>query len=148
MKQHMNHSETYPIGYTLGILESVKTIAIVGASPNETRASYRVLAALVDAGYDVIPVNPRPGLDEIYGQKVYPNLGSIDRPVDMVDVFRRSEFLMDVVKEALAIKPKVIWSQLDVFDADAAKMAEDAGVQMVMNRCPKIELAAAPDALS
>ena len=140
LTQHMNHSIPYPATYTRDILSSVKTIALVGASPKTDRASYRVLVALVDAGYEVIPVNPRPGLAEIYGQKVYPTLASIDRPVDMIDVFRRSEFLMGVVKESIALNPKVIWSQLDVFDPDAANLAEENGIQVVMNRCPKIEL--------
>jgi len=88
----------------------------------------------------MIPVNPRPGLKEIRGMRVYPALSTIDRPVDMVEVFRRSEDLMDITKEAISIGAKVLWGQIGVIDFDAAKLAEEAGLQVVMNRCPKIEL--------
>ncbi|MGI9400839.1 MAG: CoA-binding protein, partial [Rhizobiaceae bacterium] len=93
-----------------------------------------------ETGYDMIPVNPRPDVKEIRGIKVYPNLESIDRPVDMVEVFRRAEDLMGVTKEAVAISAKVLWGQIGVIDYEAARLAEDAGMKVVMNRCPKIEL--------
>ena len=113
---------------------------MVGASPDKTKFSYGVLRVLNETGYDMIPVNPRPGLDEIRGIKVFPSLSSIDRPVDMVEIFRRPEDLMDITQEAIAIGAKVLWGQIGVVDHDAAKLAEDAGLQVVMDRCPKIEL--------
>ena len=113
---------------------------MVGASPDKTKFSYGVLRVLNETGYDMIPVNPRPGLKEIRGMRVYPALSAIDRPVDMVEVFRRSEDFMDITKEAISIGAKVLWGQIGVIDFDAAKLAEGAGLQVVMNRCPKIEL--------
>ena len=113
---------------------------MVGASPDKTKFSYGVLRVLSETGYDMIPVNPRPGLEEIRGLKVYPSLPAIDRPVDMVEVFRRPEDLMDVTNEAIAIGAKVLWGQIGVVDHDAALLAEEAGMQVVMDRCPKIEL--------
>ena len=137
---YMNHDEPYPEAYLQGILKSVKTIAMVGASPDKTKFSYGVLRVLHETGYDVIPVNPNLGLEEIRGLKVYPSLSAIDRPVDMVEVFRRSEDLLDVAKEAIAIGAKVLWAQIGVRDDAAARLAEEAGLKVVMNRCPKIEL--------
>ena len=113
---------------------------MVGASPDKTKFSYGVLRVLSETGYDMIPVNPRPGLEEIRGLKVYPSLAAIDRPVDMVEVFRRPEDLMDVTNEAIAIGAKVLWGQIGVVDHEAALLAEEAGMQVVMDRCPKIEL--------
>ena len=136
----MDHTQPYSDAYLQGILKSVKTIAMVGASPDKTKFSYGVLRVLSETGYDMIPVNPRPGLEEIRGLKVYPSLAAIDRPVDMVEVFRRPEDLMDVTKEAISIGAKVLWGQIGVTHPDAAKIAEDAGLKVVMNRCPKIEL--------
>jgi predicted CoA-binding protein len=136
----MDHTQSYSDSYLQGILKSVKTIAMVGASPDNTKFSYGVLRVLSETGYDMIPVNPRPGLEEIRGLKVYPSLAAIDRPVDMVEVFRRPEDFMDVTKEAIAIGAKVLWGQIGVVDHDAALLAEEAGMQVVMDRCPKIEL--------
>ena len=136
----MDHSQHYTETYLQSILNSVKTIAMVGASPDKTKFSYGVLRVLNETGYDMIPVNPRPGLKEIRGMRVYPALSAIDRPVDMVEVFRRSEDFMDVTKEAISIGAKVLWGQIGVIDFDAAKLAEEAGLQVVLNRCPKIEL--------
>ena len=136
----MDHTQPYTEDYLQGILKSVKSIAMVGASPDKTKFSYGVLRVLHETGYDMIPVNPRPGLEEIRGMKVYPSLTAIDRPVDMVEVFRRPEDLMDVTKEAIAIGAKVLWGQIGVVDHDAAKLAEEAGLKVVMDRCPKIEL--------
>jgi len=136
----MDHSQPYTEAYLKSILNSVKTIAMVGASPDKTKFSYGVLRVLNETGYDMVPVNPRPGLKEIRGMRVYPALSAIDRPVDMVEVFRRSEDLMDITKEAISIGAKVLWGQIGVIDFDAAKIAEEAGLQVVMNRCPKIEL--------
>jgi predicted CoA-binding protein len=138
--KYMNHNEPYSDEYLKNILASVKTIAMVGASPDKTKFSYGVLRVLHETGYDMIPVNPRPGLDEIRGLKVYPNLASIDRPVDMVEVFRKSEDLPRIAEEAVAIGAKVLWAQIGVRNDEAARLAEDAGMQVVMDRCPKIEL--------
>lgn len=137
---HMNHDEPYSEAYLQDILKSVKTIAMVGASPDKTKFSYGVLRVLHEVGYDMIPVNPSSGLDEIRGLKVYPSLAAIDRPVDMVEVFRRSEDLLEVAQEAIAINAKVLWGQIGVRDDAAARLAEEAGLKVVMNRCPKIEL--------
>ena len=136
----MDHTQPYSDDYLQGILKSVKTIAMVGASPDKTKFSYGVLRVLSETGYDMIPVNPRPGLEDIRGLKVYPSLAAIDRPVDMVEVFRRPEDLMDVTKEAISIGAKVLWGQIGVVDHEAALLAEDAGMQVVMDKCPKIEL--------
>ena len=136
----MDHTQPYSDAYLQGILKSVKTIAMVGASPDKTKFSYGVLRVLNETGYDMIPVNPRPGLEEIRGLKVYPSLAAIDRPVDMVEVFRRPEDLMAVTKDAIAIGAKVLWGQIGVVDHEAAQLAEEAWMQVVMDRCPKIEL--------
>ena len=122
------------------ILREVKTIAMVGASGDKTKFSYGVLRVLHETGYDMIPVNPNPKLVEIRGIPVFPSLQSIDRPVDMVEVFRPKEELYAITEQAIAIGAKVLWGQIDVYDDAAAKLAEDAGMKVVMNRCPKIEL--------
>ena len=136
----MNHNEPYSAEYLKDILSSVKTIAMVGASPDKTKFSYGVLRVLHETGYDMIPVNPKPGIKEIRNLKVYPNFSAIDRPVDMVEVFRKSEDLYGIAEEAISIGAKVLWGQIGVINHDAAKIAEDAGLKVVMNRCPKIEL--------
>ncbi|WP_438996927.1 CoA-binding protein [Candidatus Puniceispirillum sp.] len=138
--KYMNHDEPYSHEYLQNILSSVKTIAMVGASPDKTKFSYGVLRVLHETGYDMIPINPRPGLVEIRGLKVYPNLAAIDRPVDMVEVFRKPADLPGIAEEAIAIGAKVLWGQIGVRNDEAARMAEDAGMQVVMDRCPKIEL--------
>lgn len=130
----------YDPAYLAEILRSVKTIAMVGASGDKTKFSYGVLRVLHETGYDMIPINPNPALSEIRGLKVYNSLTEIERPVDMVQVFRRSEELYGVAEEAIAIGAKVLWGQIGVYDDNAAKLAEDAGLQVVMDRCPKIEL--------
>ena len=136
----MNHKEPYSDEYLNDILSSVKTIAMVGASPDKTKFSYGVLRVLHETGYDMIPVNPRPEITEIRGLKVYPSLAAIDRQVDMVEVFRKPEDLYGVAKEAIAIGAKVLWGQIGVINYEAASLAEEAGLKVVMNRCPKIEL--------
>ena len=136
----MDHSQPYSDDYLQGILKSVKTIAMVGASPDKTKFSYGVLRVLHETGYDMIPVNPRPGLEEIRGLKVYPDLKSIVRSVDMVEVFRRPEDLADIARDAVAIGAKVLWGQIGVVNYEAAEIAEKAGLKVVMDRCPKIEL--------
>ena len=136
----VNHNEPYSEDYLQDILSSVKTIAMVGASPDKTKFSYGVLRVLHETGYDMIPVNPRPGLKEIRGLKVYSSLDQIDRPVDMVEVFRKPEDLYSIAEEAIVIGAKVLWGQIGVINHDAARLAEEAGLKVVMNRCPKIEL--------
>ena len=136
----MSHHESYSDGYLQDILSSVKTIAMVGASPDKTKFSYGVLRVLHETGYDMIPVNPRPGLKEIRGLNVYSSLDKIDRQVDMVEVFRKPEDLFSIAEEAIAIGAKVLWGQIGVINHDAARLAEEAGLKVVMNRCPKIEL--------
>ncbi|MGB0608920.1 MAG: CoA-binding protein [Paracoccaceae bacterium] len=136
----MNHDEPYSDSYLQGILKSVKTIAMVGASPDKTKFSYGVLRVLHETGYEMIPVNPRPDVTEIRGLKVFNSLAEIDRPVDMVEVFRRPEDLLGIAQEAVAIGAKVLWGQIGVRNHEAARLAEDAGLQVVMDRCPKIEL--------
>ena len=136
----MNHDQ-YPDSYIRGILNTVKTIAMVGFSPKENRPSYFVFKYLTERGYRVIPVNPGQAGKEVLGQKVYAKLSDIPEPIDMVDIFRASEYALPIVQEALTLKPKpqVIWMQLTVRNDEAAKLAEDAGLKVVMNRCPKIE---------
>ena len=137
---HTDHDQPYSDDYMQTILKSVKTIAMVGASPDKTKFSYGVLRVLHETGYDMIPINPRPGVTEIRGLKVYPDLASIDRPVDMVEVFRRAEDLPAVARPAVAIGARVLWGQIGVTHPEAAKIAEAAGMKVVMDRCPKIEL--------
>jgi len=136
----VDHIYDYDSKYLADILSSVKTIAMVGASADKTKFSYGVLRVLHETGYDMIPVNPNPNLTEIRGIKVYHSLEEIDRSVDMVDVFRPKEELYGFAEKAIAIKAKVLWGQIGVYDDAAAKLAQDAGLEVIMNRCPKIEL--------
>ena len=136
----LNHDEDYPDGYLQTILKEVKTIAMVGASANPTAFSYGVLRVLKETGYNMIPVNPRLAGSEIRGMKVYESLAAIPEPVDMVEVFRDKSALYGVTEEAIAIGAKVLWAQIGVIDNEAAKLAEAAGMKVVMNKCPKIEL--------
>lgn len=123
------------------ILLSVKTIALLGASPKLERPSNSVMRFLLLKDYQVIPVNPGQAGKKIHDQRVVASLADIDTPIDMVDVFRSSEHLPTIVKEMLAlkIKPKVLWTQLGVIHQEAAETAERAGIRVVMNRCPAIE---------
>ncbi len=130
----------YPSEYLAEILRSVKTIAMVGASNDETKFSYSVLRQLSEIGYEILPVSPNPSVTEIRGLGVWRSLEEIDRPVDMVDVFRPSEELYGIAEQAIAIGAKVLWAQIGVYDDEAAALAEDAGLKVVMDRCPKIEL--------
>jgi len=136
----MTH-DAYPDSLIRGILNSVKTIAMVGISPKDNRPSYFAFKYLLERGYRMIPVNPGQAGKEILGQKVYARLADIPEPVDMVDIFRASAYALPVVQEAIALKPKprVIWMQLGIRNEAAAKLAEEAGMKVVMNRCPKIE---------
>ncbi len=130
----------YSPDYLHDILKSTRTIAMVGASADKTKFSYGVLRVLHETGYEMLPVNPNPKVTEIRGIRVYHALGEIDRPVDMVEVFRPKEELYGIAEQAIEIGAKVLWGQIGVYDDKAAKLAEDAGLKVVMNRCPKIEL--------
>ena len=140
MKVYMNH-DTYDDNYIRGILSSVKSIAMVGASPVHVRPSYFAFKYLAQRGYDMIPVNPGHVGKELIGKPFVGSLADIGRPVDMIDIFRNSSHIMPVVEEALKLPtpPKVIWMQLGARDDAAAAKAEAAGIKVVMNRCPKIE---------
>ena len=126
--------------YLADILKSVKTIAMVGASGDKTKFSYGVLRQLSEIGYDILPINPNPKITEIRGLKVYRSLQDIDRQIDMVEVFRPANELYGIAEQAVEVGAKVLWGQIGVYDDKAAKLAEAAGLKVVMNRCPKIEL--------
>ncbi|MCZ4287831.1 CoA-binding protein [Hoeflea alexandrii] len=136
----MDH-DSYDNAYISGILQSVKTIAVVGASANDVRPSFFVMKYMLDKGYQVIPVNPGQAGKPILGQMTYARLSDIPVAIDMVDIFRASDAVPGIVDEALALDPlpKVIWMQLTVRHDEAAARAEAAGIKVVMNRCPKIE---------
>ena len=124
----------------LDILKNVSSIAIVGISSKEERESYKVMKFLIEEGYKVFPVNPNEDGKYILGRKCFKNLTDIDDKVDMVDVFRKKEFVYDITKEAIKINAKVLWTQLDIFCEDSLNLAQDAGLTVIMNKCPKIEL--------
>jgi uncharacterized protein len=136
----MDH-DTYDDSYIRGILNTVKTIAMVGVSANTSRPSYFAFKYLLERGYRMIPVNPALGGQELLGRKVYAGLSEIPEPVDMVDIFRAPRYALAIVEEALALspRPQVIWMQLGIRNDEAAKLAEASDLKVVMNRCPKIE---------
>jgi predicted CoA-binding protein len=119
------------------LFETVRTIAVVGCSPRPERAGHYVAKYLQDLGYRIIPVNPN--ASEILGEKCYASLRDIPEPVDMVDIFRRAEDLPPIVEDAIAIGAKFIWIQLGIVNDEAAKRALGAGIEVVMDRCPKID---------
>jgi predicted CoA-binding protein len=133
----------YPDSLIKSILRSVKTIAMVGASGNDIRPSYFAMMYLLNKGYTIIPVNPAMAGKEILGQKVYASLKDVPAPVDMVDIFREAKFAPEIARETVAEKDrlgiKVLWMQLGVIREDAEQIGRDAGLTVVMNRCPKIE---------
>ena len=134
---------SYPDTLIKTILRSVKTIAMVGASASEIRPSYFAMMYLLNKGYHVIPVNPGAAGKAILGQKVYASLKDVPAPVDMVDVFREAKFAPDIARETVAEKDrlgvKIFWMQLGVVSAEAEKIAQEAGLTVIMDRCPKIE---------
>ena len=136
----MNH-DSYPDTYIRGILNTVKSIAMVGASAKQNRPSYFAFKYLLEHGYNMIPVNPGHGGQFLLGRPFYERLADVPEPIDMVDIFRASRYALAVVQEALALKPQpqVIWMQLGVRNDEAAALAEAGGMKVVMNRCPKIE---------
>ena len=134
----MNH-DAYSDAYIRDILAQNRIIAMVGASANSSRPSYFAMKYLKQKGFTVIPVNPGQAGQEILGEKVYASLADIQEKVDIVDIFRSSDAALGVTREAIALGAKVVWMQLGVRNDEAAKLAEEAGLQVVMNRCPKIE---------
>ena len=136
----MNH-DNYDDSYIRGILNTVKTIAMVGASEKENRPSYFAFKYLLERGYKMIPVNPGHAGEDMLGQRIFARLADIPEPVDMIDIFRGPQYALAIVQEALALKtpPQVIWMQLGVRNDEAAALAEANGMKVVMNRCPKIE---------
>ena len=134
----MNH-DSYTDAYIRDILVAHRSIAMVGASPNTSRPSYFAMKYLKQKGFRVIPVNPGHAGKEILGEKVYAKLADIKEPVEIVDIFRNAKDALPIVREAIRIGARVVWMQLGVRNDEAAKLAEDAGLKVVMNRCPKIE---------
>jgi predicted CoA-binding protein len=136
----MNHDQ-YDDSYIRGILNTVKTITMVGASNKDNRPSYFAFKYLLERGYNMIPDNPGQAGKQLLGRPIYARLADIPEPVDMADIFRASQYALPIVREALAMspRPQVIWMQLGVRDDEAAKLAEANGMKVVMNRCPKIE---------
>jgi uncharacterized protein len=136
----MNH-DNYDDNYIRGILNTVKTIAMVGASAKDNRPSYFAFKYLGERGYNMIPINPGLAGKELLGRKIYGRLSEVPEPIDMVDIFRASNYALPIVQEALTLspKPRVIWMQLSVRNDEAAALAEANGMKVVMNRCPKIE---------
>lgn len=119
------------------ILDHHKTIAVVGLSSRKSRAGYYVPAYMQKAGYRIIPINPH--IEEALGEKAYPDLASITEPVDLVLIFRRSELIPPVVEQAIQIGAKAVWMQLGIINEEAAQMAEQAGLQVVMDACAMVE---------
>jgi len=138
----MDH-DSYQDSYIAGILQEAQGFALVGASANTVRPSYFVLKYLLAKGYRVFPINPGLAGGEILGRKAFASIAALTEPVDVVDVFRNSEAALGIVKEALEHKDrlgiKAVWMQLSVRNDEAARLAEEAGLKVVMNRCPKIE---------
>lgn len=136
-----NHKDDfYGDDYITNLLAPKPRIALVGASDKEHRASYRVLKFLLDRGYDVVPVAPRLAGKELLGQQAYATLAEVPGEIDMVDIFRNSEDAGGVVDEAIAKKAKSVWLQLEIVNHEAAQRAEEAGLKVIMNRCPAIEI--------
>ncbi len=129
----------YPDWQIRRILRDTDTIAMVGASTNWNRPSYFAMKYLQVKGFRIIPVNPRAAGEELLGETVYASLKDIPEPVEMVDIFQRSERVPPVVDEAIAIGAKIVWMQLTVRHDEAARKAEAAGLTVIMDRCPKIE---------
>ena len=134
----MDH-DSYTDQYLRDILGDVKTIAMVGASTNWNRPSFFAMKYLQGKGYRVIPVNPTAAGQELLGEKVYARLDDVPEKIDMVDIFRNSEAAGPIADDAIRLGAKIVWMQIGVRNAAAARRAEDAGLKVVMNRCPKIE---------
>ena len=138
-RERLAHHDSYADGLIRAILRRVRTIAMVGASARWNRPSYFAMKYLQEKGYRMVPVNPREAGGSILGETAYADLADIPDPVDMVQVFRRADAMMPIAEQAVAIGAKVLWMQLGVRNDEAAALAEQAGLRVVMNRCPKIE---------
>ncbi len=136
----MNH-DSYSDSHIRGILNTVKSIAMVGASEKENRPSYFAFKYLLERGYTLMPINPGHAGEDLLGRRIYARLADVTEPIDMVDIFRASRYALPTVEEALALKarPQVIWMQLGIRNDEAAALAEANDLKVVMNRCPKIE---------
>jgi len=134
------NNDQYPDSYIHNILESMPVIALIGASQNPARPSHGVMRFMQDRGYRVIPVNPSLAGEEILGEKVYANLKDIPEAIDMVDIFRNSEAASAAVDDAISIGAETVWMQLKIINKKAAQRALDAGLKVVMNRCPLFEI--------
>ena len=132
--------KTYSDKFLKNILQETKSIAIVGASSKVDRDSFKVMQTLIKNGYIVYPVNPNEVGNNILGKKCYPDLKSIDAEVDMVDIFRSLDAVLEITHESISINAKTIWMQLDIVHPEAEELAQKAGIKVVMDRCPKIEL--------
>ena len=130
----------YSDKFLKNILEDIKSIAVVGASSKTYRDSYKVIAALIKHGYIVYPVNPNEVGNKILGLECFPDLNSIKKEIDMVDIFRSKDAVLEITNESINIGAKIIWMQLDIIHMEAAELAKKNGLKVVMNRCPKIEL--------
>ena len=141
IESHVNSMNlNYSKSYIKEILKEVSTIAVVGASANKEKDSFKVMQSLVENDYKVFPVNPYEAGNLILGQRCYKDLKSIDEKIDMVDIFRAADAIIGITKQSIEIKAKVLWTQLGIINTEAADLAEKAGLKVVMNRCPKIEL--------
>ena len=132
--------DNYSKGLIKEILQEVKTIAVVGASANSERDSYKVMESLIQHGYQIFPINPYEQGNLILGQLCYSDLSSVPEKIDMVDVFRAKDAVVGVTGEAILIGAKVLWTQLGIINEEASELAKSAGLKVIMNRCPKIEL--------
>lgn len=132
-----DYSETY----IKQILKEVKTIAVVGASSDHKKDSYKVMEVLIKHGYQIFPINPKEEGNLILGRLCYRDLSSLSEKIDMVDVFRAEHAVVGVTRQAIKIGAKVLWTQLDIISEEASELAKKAGIKVIMNRCPKIELA-------
>ena len=119
------------------LLASVNTIALVGASSNNLRDSYKVMQYFINNGYEVFPVNPKESQNEILGRRCYSNLQDIKKKIDMVDIFRAKEFVKDITLEAIKVGVDIIWTQEGIVDYDSALIAKKAGITFIMDKCPK-----------
>jgi len=134
-----NEDSTYEDSYIKNILEKTKTIAMIGLSSSWQRPSYFVAKYLLDRGYKVFPVNPREAGKTILNQKVYSNLSEINENIDMIDIFRKSSDVDLIIDDVIKAKPSTIWLQIGVINYNAEKIAKKHKINMIMNKCPKIE---------
>ena len=130
----------YPDAYIKNILEKTRTIAVVGASANKERDSYKVMSNLIKNGYKVFPVNPNETDNLILGQECYSDIEDIKKHIDLVDIFREKKAVMGIAKQAIKIGAKFLWMQEGIIHYEAASLAESAGIKVIMNRCTKKEL--------